>query len=764
MEKQGVTYNTPVNQWIEGLPLGNGNIAAMVWGTPQRWRFSLNKADIWDNRLLGLHHPYLKHSFVTQAIKEQNWKLLEELENVSMRSYGKSYPSFQPAGELEIVKLTDGQIKNFQQHLSFKHARIITKYIAGECTQKIDAFIHAEKALLIIKAEGTFSNQASIQISRTKNPTYNLPQFGMEKGKFWMEFELPDGLRYVICSCLEGVNYGIRQLSDRIQAKLGQGKEVVIYLTILTSNQAGYSLQEAKQILDSARAKGYDQLLREHLIWWHRFWSKSSLHLEDSRILKHWYFELYKLASCSKDDHQMPGLQGLWSIDNEPPWHGDYHTDLNIQMTYWPIFTSNHLELGQPFYKFFYRILPQVKKETFEYYGWEGVKYPCATYPKGKEIGGWFTVVSWPGSSAWIAQHYWWHYLYSQDTDFLRKVAYPVMRECVKFYQQYLKKDEAGKYQIFPTISPEQGDNTPEAWGKNSAIDVAFVKYLYKATIKASRILGLNGQERKNWISTLKHFPDYPTEDGILIELKNKSFKRAHRHLSVLSAIYPVGEIGLHSQDYLRKLGERSYRALVNLGTNDYCSFTYTWVGCIAARLGLEREVERWLNLYLDNSVGKNGFSTLKVPQDSKWGSAIEIHSQWRGTVLVIEAGGGFSAAVNEALLQSYEGKVKVFPCVPKSWGDVKISNFRAEGAFLVTSELRSRKVNYILIQSLKGRVCHLINPWRGKVVRLRDLTSNKVLFEKEDQKFSFKTEKDHFYLVENSEIPLYLFDRTIKI
>ena len=130
----------------------------------------------------------------------------------------------------------------------------------------------------------------------------------------------------------------------------------------------------------------------------------------------------------------------------------------------------------------------------------------------------------------------------------------------------------------------------------------------------------------------------------------------------------------------------------------------------------------------------------------------------------MIEAGGGFSAAVNEALLQSYEGKVKVFPCVPKSWGDVKISNFRAEGAFLVTSELRSRKVNYILIQSLKGRVCHLINPWRGKVVRLRDLTSNKVLFEKEDQEFSFKTEKDHLYLVENSEIPLYLFDRTIKI
>jgi len=755
MEEQGITYKKPTNQWIEGLPLGNGNIAAMVWGTPQRWKFSLNKADIWDNRLLGLHHPYLKHSFVVKAIKEQNWELLEELEETSMRSYSKPYPSFQPAGELEIVRLLDSKTKNFHQYLSFKEAKILIKYGAGKFTQKIDAFIHAEKPLLIIRVQGTFNNGAYIQIFRRKNPAYDPPQFGIKRDKFWMEFKFPDGLSYVICTCLEGADYRIKELGNKIQAKLCQGKKFTIYLTILTSNQTQDLLTKAEQVLDSAREKGYNQLLKEHLNWWDKFWSKSSLHMEDSRILKHWYFELYKLASCSRDENQMPGLQGLWSVDNEPPWHGDYHTDLNIQMTYWPIYTSNHLELGKPYYNFFYQILPQIKKDTFEYYGWEGAKYPCATYPKGKEIGGWFTVVSWPGSSAWIAQHYWWHYLYSQDIDFLRSVAYPVMKECVKFYQGYLKKDENGRYLIFPTISPEQGDNTTEAWGRNSTIDIAFVKYLYKATVKASRILGLDKEERKKWIKILKHFPKYPTENGVLIELENKSFKRAHRHLSVLSAIYPVGEIGLNSQDHLRRLGENSYRAFVDLGMDDYCSFTYTWLGCVAARLGLEGEVERWLNMYLDNSVGKNGFSILKVPLDSKWSSAIEIDPKWKGTLLQIEAGGGFASAVNEALLQSYGGKIRVFPSVPKSWGDVKISNLRAEGAFLVSSEIRKRKISYILIQSLKGRVCHLINPWVEKRIRLKDLTTDTVLFERSGPEFSFKAEKGHLYLIENPEMSM---------
>jgi alpha-L-fucosidase 2 len=107
----------------------------------------------------------------------------------------------------------------------------------------------------------------------------------------------------------------------------------------------------------------------ENDAWWKNFWNKSYIDIEDKNAERMWYFGLFLLGSCSKSGKQAPSIQGLWQNEYEPAWHAEYAADANIQMTYWPIYTSNHLEIGRPFYELYNRILPKVKEDTKFYFG-----------------------------------------------------------------------------------------------------------------------------------------------------------------------------------------------------------------------------------------------------------------------------------------------------------------------------------------------------------------------------------------------------------
>jgi len=123
-----------------------------------------------------------------------------------------------------------------------------------------------------------------------------------------------------------------------------------------------------------------------------------------------------------------------------PPWSGDYHNDMNVEMSYWPIFASNHLELGKPLYEHYTKLIPKFREYCRKFYGTDGIMIICAMDDDGNPIPGWYTVNLWPGNSAWIAHLFWLYYKYSLDKDFLREKAYPFLKGCLKNIRQYLER------------------------------------------------------------------------------------------------------------------------------------------------------------------------------------------------------------------------------------------------------------------------------------------------------------------------------------
>jgi hypothetical protein len=531
-------------------------------------------------------------------------------------------------------------------------------------------------------------------------------------------------------------------------------------------------LQKGKGLVDAASARGYDDIFSEHSKWWHDFWEKSFIELDDDFIENLWYFQLYQFASSSRGNIA-PGLQGLWFLRDEAGWHGDYHGDINMVMSYWPIFSSNHLELGEPYFESFYKMLPEIKKQTGELYNIDGANYPVATIiDSGREIcTNYYRYIQCTGGL--YARLYWWAYLYTQDKKFLKERAYPVMKECSKFYEGYMSMDNQGKYCIYPSWSPEQGP----LFTKNPTMDIALIKALLKGTVEASRILSVDEKERKGWQEILDNLPEYPIKEKMFLDSDSVDSHIPLNHPSLLSPIFPADEVGVDSPQWsiavntLNQIMDRAARrAFVSEDSwND--SFTWSWLACVAARLGLgDRAGEFLYNLGVDQFLKPNGFFSLwacKILTTEEKRREVILEkgfSVWVSTTregrekqpVFLESGSGYINAVNEMMLQSYDGIIRLFPAIPTNWKNAKVAGLRAVGAFLVYSELRQGEILYVSVESLKGLECKVVNPWPEQVIRVRNLTTKKeVTFEEHADKVIFDTLKGRLYVVERAKKPI---------
>ena len=766
-----IVYVSPACDWIDGLNLGNGDIGVMVYGPPNHMKFSLNKSDVWDYR----YEPYwlkpeFRHSVIAKAIEERDWKKLAAITRECDELYEKlPYPSFQPCGQLEIKM--DENHRYFYQRLSLQDAVVKTRFtldvpglmrdVGSYRSCATTCFVDAVRNVFVIAfnfqarrlekvhhpEQGMPPKGVVIELYRQCNEGLPKPRFGFDEECVWMDFTFPDGFRYVVLFTVEGPSYQVEKTDDRVRVRfVDRVPRFTLYLSIATSREAEDPLEAARREVTTARSMGFEKLFEEHRSWWRDFWSRSFISLPDKLLENLWYKSIYDIASCSRGKKTMPGLQGLWCVDNFPAWHADYHLDANVQMLYWPVYTANHPELAEPLYHTFTKMLPKVKEITKLFYNLDGACIPMTTCPTGINHGGWFTCSWWPMAGAWLCQHFWWGYTYTKDIKFLREVAYPFMKECAKFYEGYLKRDEKGRIVIFPSVSPEAGGPGPEAWGRNSTVDIALMKYFFKAMIEASEILGVDEEERKKWKDILENLPEYPVVDGHLIDMEWRSITQSRDpwttagHSGIPMPIYPLGEIGLDSSEEWLKIGKESYK---------YMHTWHVWKACVAARLGMGDEALKQLYEFVDH-IRPNGLHVLYE------------------NIYQIDANGGFAAAINEMLLQSHNEVIRVFPAIPQKWHDVKFADLRAQGAFLVSSEIENGVVKYVLVKSLAGGTCRIVNPWPGRdyvfyPVQVRDLENQKTVDSKiKGYQIEFKTKPGHTYVVERPEKPLESFSETI--
>jgi len=697
-----LVQDSPVEDWQLGLPVGNGVIGAMLWGGPRQHFITLNRSDLWDLKWDDPWMPGFDLARVRKLWEAGDMEQIQKVHDYSCEVYDRRQCCFQPAGRV-CLELQRGSGGGFSERL-----HLYEGLVEADCgAAHIEMFAPPGLPVVVLRIEAGTGGTARISVNRPlpADGRYPPPSAGGTEDAIWLEQQLPDSPLYRMAVFpLEGT---VRREGDAIVVQ--GGRTTVLALSVVM----GQTAARFEEVRREVSRKDWRRLLNENIRWWAEFWSKSFVQYPDPIATNVWFMSLYLLGSCSRKPGYPPNLQGIWSDWDWPNWHCDYHHDLNTEMNYWGIDAANHGELGQVFYDFWKARLPQIKDYTRKYYGLPGIRIPATTEPKARELGGFFPVVLWVGSSAWVVYHYWLYYIHTLDEDFLRDTCYPMLSEQARFCAAYLQRDHSGRPFIFPSHSPEQGGGTPEAIGTNSVIDLWLFRTTFENAARAAQILDVDANERDNWRALARQLPDYPTEDGVLIDMEGRRYRKAHRHLSILSPIYPGSRYHRHSPSADRELAYRSYREFTsrprfgNILKGDYCHFTPQWLSIVAARLGLAGEAMGWMQCFLADYILPNGMSTIRP-----------FRLPGVSPLFQIDCNGGHVAAVNEALMQSHAGAIDVFPGVPQGHAAAFYS-LRARGAFLVSARRSEQGVEWVHIVSEKGGTARVFTPWPARSVLL---------------------------------------------
>lgn len=477
----------------------------------------------------------------------------------------------------------------------------------------------------------------------------------------------------------------------------------------------------ARDALNRLIHAGFDERRQMSQQHWREFWSRSAVQLQNQDLERIWYHNQYFLACCLKKNKVAPGLFANWSAgDIGTAWHGDYHTDYNCQQVYWSVFSSNHPEMHYPYVELCENLRAMSEKFAHDKFNLPGAFFPLSAYPVPSQaipypVPPWAYQVS---MTPWTVQSLWWHYLYTQDEEELNRV-YPLLRSAARFLTAYVQKGADGKYHVTPTVSSENWGFTVDfRLNQDCILDLALTRFLLEAVISGSTILGVDQSERIHWSEVRSNLAPYPTVDAsygeVWLDVTHAPADWVYNIPITLAPVFPGEQVGLGTEESLQ-IARRTARAIRLEGGNDL-----VYQPLIRARLGvldLDWFIREVRYCSLPNGVANDRIrqSGGRYAQSANFDFMMPMGVWCENFALPV--------VVNECMLQSYSGTIRLFPNTI-NLGPAQFRNLRAVGAFLVSAAYDGRTVTDLSLLSEKGKEARIVSPWDEKslrVTRLRD-------------------------------------------
>ncbi len=709
-------FDGPLPEWKNGLPVGNGTLGAQVWGTGAALYLTLDRGDVWDLRYEENHLDTYTWKHLRQLVKERNPAAIQKEIIADISPTNDLTPTKISIGRLRIALPPATLVESAE--LDMQRAEVLWRLRVNGQTVHYRVLACVDPNVILVTLDGVKDWTPEVKLEaldelNAKAATalgYPKPQRGGEGEVSWVREPMgPSGVVNVV--------WTVRR----------EGESWVLLLTIPRQDDPD-ALDTARRILRDAAARGVERLQRDHHEWWEKRWARSSVELPDPELQRLWINGIYKLASCSYGG--VPAnLQGVWPPDGEiPPWRGDYHLDMDVQETYWPAYSSNQLDLAEPLNRWlFERVVPESEKLTRRFFGVDGLWFGGALDVKGRLFGCevcWATVQYWLGTPAWMAQHVWWYYSFGQDREYLRTQGYPFLKKTAQFYENILEEGQDGKLHVPLSTSPEFYSNDLEAWTADPTSDLMLVRNLLRYTIRAAVALGVDADKRALWLSMDKRLAPYPVvakgdlrvpylvSEGSLKVQPDTPYLRSHRHPIHLFSIFPGEDLNVEGPPEDRKLIEQSLREWIFRGTGEWMGWSFPYGSLMASRVGRGNHALQLLEAYKAAYIRPNGF---QVNGDYKqYGYAL-----YDDQPFTVEGECGFTAAVNEMLLQSWGGKVRLFPAMPEKWRDAAFHHLRAQGGFLVSAEMRHGEVISAVVEAERGGQVQVVWPGGAAMVKL---------------------------------------------
>lgn len=688
----------------DAIPLGNGLSGGLLWGQGTNVYLSLDRGDLWD---LRPHPSYTNAAFTYGTVVEMaQGKRTDELNKQHAKV--SNFPTKVPGARL-VIELPGGvSVDGFS--LDLRRA-LGTAELKG--ASAIECFFSDTDPVAMVKIPGT-------------RPAFKLvgnPSFKKELGLEDAEVNNTTDSSSLVQKVGGNSSFAIHVQAKRLK------DETVLAISIVTSRDDKDPLALARQRSVAALAKGYEPLQQEHEAWWSKFWAESSVQLPDPAIQLQYNLVQYFYGAASRQGSPPIPLQGVWSTDNGkiPAWRGDYHHDLNTELTYWAYLNSGRFDQGLSFIDFMWSLKPVHEEFARKFFGVQtGHLVPGVMALDGKPMGSWFQYTLSPTMGAWVSQSFYQHWRYTNDKAYLAERAYPYCSGIGEALLGLMKPDpKTGKLKLPLSTAPEMHNNSQAAWlVPNSNCDLAILRWLFAANAEMADALGRN-DDAKKWKTTLPNLDGLAVEGdaGALRLSSDESQTTSHRHFSHLLAIYPLGILNIDGTDRDRAIIDASLQQLDRLGNSGYCGYSHGWLACMRARTGRPEQALQSLQKYMAFTT-RSGF-----------------HCNWvKRPVVTLEGNFAAGQAVHEMLLQSWGGKMRIFPAVSAQWKDAAFESLRAEGGFIVSARRVAGKTVSVIITATVDQSVQLINPFgdstfhadreftrAGNVIRC-DLKANQTL------------------------------------
>jgi hypothetical protein len=591
-------------------------------------------------------------------------------------SWGRLSQSVMAVGQMRIMTPALGGAA-LKTTVDMQYAELRGQYVKGNAALTSRSWIDANRNLLCVE----LSNTGTVQLAMTLQH--------MNGSSFLFEPDAanpsPDSRKIAVATRILGN-------ADASSFTLEPGKTAVVVAAILSDLDCKGKdpLAEAKSLTASLTPGKIAEYGTMHRLWWQTFWSKSFIEIPDKVLEQHWYAALYIMASCSRAGKVAPGLWGNWVTTDKPGWHGDFHLNYNFQAPFFGVYAANHADVSLPFYQAIHEFVPRGRMIA-EKKGWKGVHFPVSIGPWGMCPEGDDSDWGQRSNAAYAALNFIWYYQYTQDKEWLRNSGYTFLREVADFWEDYLKY-ENGRYIIY-------NDSMHEGSGAdmNNLLSLGLVGTLFKNMLVMSADLGVDENRRAKWQDICGKLSAFPTQERngkTVFRYTEKGMDWCNDNTLGIQHIFPAGAIGLDSDPKLLEISRNMIHAMGRWSDNN--GFPTWYTAC--ARVGHD-------------------------PKAILAGLRTECDKRSMPNRLLSYGGGGIENcagfnALNEMLLQSHEGVIRLFPCWSKEM-DAKFGTLRAVGAFLVSAEMRNGVVSGVTIVSEKAKDCTVVNPWPGKKVYL---------------------------------------------
>lgn len=689
--------------WDEGVPLGNGMLGVLVWQKDGNLRFSLDRADLWDLRPMDIKNKdEWKYSWIQEQLKNNTFS---EVHNKLDRLYDNNpAPTKIPGAAIEFDIKQFGEVEN-----------VCLTVLDAQCEVqwknniRLNTFVHASKNAGWFRFEGVDANfkpvivppnYATGDINKKANSlnTQDLVTLGYAQGKITGDANSQNYIQ-------EG--WGGFKYHVSVEWKYNKNALEGCW-SISTEYPEWDKTRDAAEVVEQCLKSDFTTELTVHKEWWKSYWDKANINIPDSLLEKQWYLEMYKFGSAARKDAPPIALQAIWTADNGtiPPWKGDYHHDLNTQLCYWPAYSGNHLDLEEGFLDWLWKYRDNFKEYTHDFYEADGINVPGATSIEGIGMGGWSQYGYTPTASAWLSHHFYLHWRYSMDREFLKNRAYPWIKDVATFLEDITEKDENGKLKLPLSSSPEIYNNEAKAWFYDlTNYDLALIRWTFEKAAEMARELNIP-EDAKKWDSLLQDCPEFAIdEQSGLMYAPGFPCNESHRHLSHLLAIHPLNSIDWSQGTEAQMIIANTVQNLKDLGTDWWTGYSFSWFANVQARMFDGKGAAETLRIFAQNFCLPNSFHVNGEQHDRGF-------SKFKYRPFTIEGNFAFAAAIQEMLIQSHSGVVLIFPAIPAEWKDVSFHNLRTEGAFTVSSEKKEGEVQFLRINSEKGGIIKIKNPF----------------------------------------------------